>query len=396
MHVFLNALGATCSSGVTYLRNVIPRLSTRTGIRTTLAVSPEFREEFRRHANVTVLNKNFGRSPATRFWQEQTILPHLVRESGADVLISAGNFAMHHSPVPQILLSGNAIYTSKDFFRDLRTRGAYGLWLDTHARGFFARRSVAWADCTVAPSQWFAREIQRWAGRDAVDIYHGFDPSQFFADKTPLPEEIQRKLTVGADTLRLLFVTHYNYYRNFETLLRALPILRERLGAGRKLRLFLTCELRSGCNPGSYRPESAAAVVNDLGIREEVVELGSIPYRSLHHVYKACDVYVTPAYAETFGHPLVEAMASRLPIVASDLPVHREICGRAALYFERFDPADLAEQVLKLARSSESQAELAVRGLARSRDFSWAKHVNEVLALAETLLADKVPPMFAA
>lgn len=389
MHIFLNALGASCSSGLTYLRNVIPQLLRHAGIRTTLAVSREFREEFGRRSNLACLQHDFSRRAARRFWQEQTMLPGLIRRSGADVLISAGNFALWRSPVPQILLSGNALYTCGDFIRDLRARGEYGLLLDTIVRGFLARRSAGWADATVAPSEWFAEQIRRWTGAGAVCIHHGFDPAVFFADSSPLPMEIQKKLD-AQHALRLLFVSHYNYYRNFETLLRAVPMVRERLG-GRKVRLLLTCELQRGRNPGSYRPERAEELVRDLGISEEVVELGTIPYGLLHQVYRACDIYVTPAYAETFAHPLVEAMANKLPIVASDLPVHREICGSAALYFPRFSPDELAEQILRLARSTELRAELSFQGLTRVRDFSWAKHVNQLRALAAGLIRDREP-----
>jgi glycosyltransferase involved in cell wall biosynthesis len=118
------------------------------------------------------------------------------------------------------------------------------------------------------------------------------------------------------------------------------------------------------------------------------VELGAIPYHLLHRVYHACDIYVTPAYAETFAHPLVETMASRLPLVAADLPVHREICGEAALYFQRFLPQELAEQVLRLEASPDLRAALAERGQTRSREFSWEKHVEEILGLATRLVQD--------
>src|SRR5439155_1006809 len=96
----------------------------------------------------------------------------------------------------------------------------------------------------------------------------------FLHDPDPLPAEIQSKLDSGKDALRLLFVSHYNYYRNFETLLRAIPLLRERR-SGQKLRLYLTCKFRSEENPGSYHAEATAALVQELGISEEVVELGS-------------------------------------------------------------------------------------------------------------------------
>ena len=219
-------------------------------------------------------------------------------------------------------------------------RGEYGTSLDTRIKGIFARKSIHWADRTVAPSQAFADELQRWTGKQVTAIHHGFDHEAFFRDQSPLPEDVREKLESGKGHLRLLFVSHYNYYRNFETLFRAIPLLRQTLN-GRKVRLFLTCKLQDSENPGAYRTNQAAALIDQLGIREEVVELGTVPYRLLHQVYRACDIYVTTAYTETFAHPLVEAMASGLPIVASDLPVHREVCGEAAEYFPSFHVEDL-------------------------------------------------------
>ncbi len=147
--------------------------------------------------------------------------------------------------------------------------------------------------------------------------------------------------------------------------------------------MFLTCELRAGANPGAYDPERAAALVQQLGIRDEVVELGAVPYRLLHHLYRACDIYVTPAYTETFAHPLVEAMASKLPIAASDLPVHREVCGDAARYFPRFSPEKLAETVVEIAASKEVARQLIAAE--RSAEFSWRDHVEQLLEVASSV-----------
>jgi len=108
-------------------------------------------------------------------------------------------------------------------------------------------------------------------------------------------------------------------------------------------------------------------------------------YQLLHRLYGSCDIYVTPAYTETFAHPLVEAMAAELPVVASDLAVHREVCGGAALYFDRFSPEELATQVARIVESPDMSRTMTAKGLARSRDFSWQIHVDEILALAESL-----------
>lgn len=390
MHLFLNCLAASAGGGLTYLRNVVPHLSAHPGLRTTVALNPQLRAEIGSLPNISFLEIQTPANAARRFWLEQTTLPRMILKSGAEVLISSGNFALRRSPVPQILLAGNSLYTSPEFFRDLRTRRAYRMLLGTRIRGFLARQSVLWADRTVAPSQAFAQELRVWTGSNVVSIHHGFDPAIFFGNGNQLPAEVQSKLDSGKDALRLLFVSHYNYYRNFETLLRATPLLSEFLRP-RKVRLFLTCKLSSRENPGSYRAERAAALVQRLGVSDQVVELGTVPYHLLHHVYGACDIYVSPAYAETFAHPLVEAMASDLPVVASDLPVHREICSHAALYFDAFSPRELAERVVQVATSSALRGSMIERARQRSAEFSWAKHVNELVKLAATLKNSACP-----
>jgi glycosyltransferase involved in cell wall biosynthesis len=391
IRIFINGLAASAGAGLTYLHNVIPHLSAMPGVHTTLAVQPPLRKSFERLSNVDLICPPEISGTARRFVFEQTKLPQLIRKSHADVLISAGNFALRNSPVPQILLSGNSLYTSTDFFRDLRSRREYTMLVDNFVKGVLARRSVHWADLTVAPSQAFAAELQRWTGREPAVIHHGFDHTAFFGDRSPLADHIQEKLGQAEGCLRLLFVSHYNYYRNFETLLQALPLIRN-LVPQKPVKLFLTCKLERGANPGAYDGEDAARLVRDLGIQNNVVQLGSVPYASLHHLYRACDLYVMPAYAETFAHPLVEAMASGLPVVASDLAVHKEVCGESARYFPRFSPESLAQAVAQIARSSDLAAELSARGKERSADFSWLRHVERLLSLSACVrIPDSAP-----
>ena len=384
IHLFLNGLAASAGGGLTYLRNVVPELSARGDVRATVVLGPQLRSELHDLPNISVLEIPMPIESLRRFWREQTILPNLIRECRANVLISAGNFALRKSPVPQILLSRNSLYTSQEFFRDLRARRDLRLWLDTHLKGILAKRSIRWAARTVAPSRAFAGVLEHWSGKEITTIHHGFDRDTFFGDPGALPRDLEQKLEADSGTLRLLFVSHYNYYRNFETLFRALPLMRKGLG-GRKIKLFLTCTLRSEATAGGYHPEEAAALIQQLGLIESVVELGAVSYSKLHHVYRACDIYVTAAYAESFAHPLVEAMASGLPVVASNLPVHREICEAGALYFSTFSPKECAEQILRVATSEEMARDLLACGTLRSQEFSWRAHVEQLVDLASSL-----------
>ena len=386
MRLFIHALGASAGGGLTYLRNVVPHLAARSDVGVTVLAGEAAGAALAVAGNVQILaGSAVEQGTLRRFLWEQREVPRLIRKTGADVLLSAGNFAIRRSPVPQILLSRNSLYTSVDFIRDLRRRGEYRMWADTRLKGFFARQSVHRAELTLAPSAAFARELSAWAGRDVAALHHGFDQELFFQNETVLPLPTQEKLTEALGAVRLLFVSHYNYYRNFETLLRAIALLKPRRPT-RKIRLLLTCELAPGKNPGRYRTAEASALSQELRITEEVVQLGTVPYPLLHHVYRGCDIYVTAAYTETFAHPLVEAMACGLPIVASDLAVHREIANGAALFFEKFSPAGLADQVERLLDSPALRSDLRDNGLRRSAAFSWKAHVQQLLERATALV----------
>src|SRR5580700_9848262 len=182
MHLFINSLAASAGGGLTYIRNVIPHLAATPGLRVTVALSPSLRQEFRVSSNIEFLE--LETAAAKRFWFEQYGLPRMIRRCRADVLLSTGNFALRNSPVPQILLSRNSIYTSADYYRDLRSRHEYRMWLDTHVRAVLAKKSIHWANVTVAPSEAFAAELRRWTGENVVSVHHGFDHDAFTRDVT--------------------------------------------------------------------------------------------------------------------------------------------------------------------------------------------------------------------
>jgi glycosyltransferase involved in cell wall biosynthesis len=79
-------------------------------------------------------------------------------------------------------------------------------------------------------------------------------------------------------------------------------------------------------------------------------------------------------------------MSSALPVVASDLPVHREICEDAGLYFSRFSAEELAERILEIQASPELAQKLSRNGLRRANDFSWSTHVDRLLDMARNLM----------
>lgn len=393
----INALASTAGGGRTWLRNVLPRLARLSPpeMAWSVLVPPGEVEWYRELAGtqVRVETVAIGGGLVGRWWWEQRGLRRLIGERRIDLLLAVGNFAMWQAPVPQILFNRSDLNFSPEFRRDLRTRGEWRMWVEQLVKSFLAQISIREATVNVVPTRAFGERIQAAMKHPHLEfevLPFGFDADLFRSEgrRTNRPKP---PLAADESVWRLLYVSHYNYFRNFETLLRALPALdrQVRAGTGRGIELVLTTEIRPGAVYGGYDATAAAALIAELKLAPYLRMLGEVPYDELHALYGACDLFVCPSYAESFGHPLVEAMACGLPVMVADLPVHREVCGGrevdggAAATFAVFDPADLARGAVELLTDEARRHALRERGLARAQDFSWDAHVGRLIELAQ-------------
>ena len=76
--------------------------------------------------------------------------------------------------------------------------------------------------------------------------------------------------------------------------------------------------------------------------------------------------------------PLLEAMVYKIPLVASDIPVHREVAGNAAVYADPAKPEAIAKQIENVLTNKNLAEDLVANGTKRLADFSWddvAEHI---------------------
>ena len=78
--------------------------------------------------------------------------------------------------------------------------------MDTRLRSVFAKKSIRWADVTVAPSEAFAEELRAWTGAKVISIHHGFDRDAFVRNSEPLSSVVEYSLASAPGSLKLLFV----------------------------------------------------------------------------------------------------------------------------------------------------------------------------------------------
>ena len=114
----------------------------------------------------------------------------------------------------------------------------------------------------------------------------------------------------------------------------------------------------------------------------------SLSDKSLEHAYSHATALVFPSHVEGFGLPLVEAMQRKLPAMASDIPVFREIGGDYKAYFDLANPQSLSDLVTGMERSGEFPAAL---GLEQWRWLSWREASAQLVERIERNLHASLP-----
>lgn len=388
--ILINAVSVTAGGGVTYLLNMvnqIPKVDKENEYYIFVSSSMYSqlpRDEF---PNINLLAFNLSkRSLIYRLFWSQIAVYNFIKQKKIDVLFSSGNFGLFFSPVKQILFSRNPIYFSKDYERDLLRRKHYSQWLINKLKKIWSILSILCANVNLAPTRAFANCIKKhWEARKVnfITLSHGFNKDYFCRDKSPLDKEILEKLKLNKNYKRIFLVAHYNYFRNFETLIKAIPYLKKLVQE--EIMITLTTKIDEGLKYGDFDSTYASRLIDKLGVRSDIAMLGFIPYHRLHHLYKLCDVFVFPSYTESFGHPMVEAMAMGLPVVAADTDVHREVCGEAALYFKVFSEEDLAQKIAQILNDKNFYQRLREKGFERSQEFSWENHIKKLLDIMQNL-----------
>lgn len=226
------------------------------------------------------------------------------------------------------------------------------------------RATVRAASRIITDSEASAADIRAlWPKHPPIDVVPlGFDPPEAPEHETRVSD--RPYALAGGNRLP---------HKNFERLLHAWTLIPK----AERPRLVVT---------GSHGEDPLAPLVGALELEEDVQLLGWVAEDRLAELYGGASVYVFPSLFEGFGLPVLEAMARGCPVVASDIPVLREVGGDAAVYVDSRDPAAIASAVGSLISDANAREALGSAGRARAASFTWARTAAATVAVFRRMI----------
>jgi len=358
VRLLFNALHSKSGGGLTYLNNILPWMARDRDIDLHLCIH----EDQRVHLpdpleNITVHSLNFQQG----FWRllirEQIDIPRLAKRIGADVTFSPANYGPLLAPNSVVLLR-NAL--SVAFVeRRLVQLGYWALvYLGTFLSLLVSKRAIT---------------VSEYARNAASGGLIGLSGTQYTVVPHGVSEIFSPPDTNAERENFLLAVSDLYVQKNFKNLIAAMARLKPDHPG-------LTLKIAGRPIDDDYFQELKLKVAEEK-LDGEIEFLGGVPSQDLVGLYRRCGVFVFPSTVETFGNPLVEAMACGAPVACSDTAAMPEVAGDAAEFFDPSSVESMAQTIKRLLENQELRQNLSRKALERAKAFSWQRTADETSAV---------------
>lgn len=331
------------------------------------------------------------RAPKVLIW-EQVLLPmrllrdridifHAPCEAGLPVIKVCPYVLTYHGipeiSIAQLVVSGHFPGRLSEYLSEPpRTLRAW--WLRARSR-LFRKLYLRIADVVITPSEFSKGELLRFLKlpHGKVRVTHEAADDAFSHPVTRNEVEYV-KSKYGLPDRYVLFVGGFDRHKNAASLLRVFC----RLNA---MDSNLALVLVGG---GDLEPYQALAGELGLREREEVFFLQLIPDGELRVLYQRASVFVTLSWHEGFCLPVVEAMSSGAPVVASRFGAIPEIMNGGGMLVDPQRPEEVVTMLRDVLEHSDLREKLRERALARAHSFSWERTAEQTVEVYRELLSN--------
>ncbi len=315
-----------------------------------------------KHFSIKIIQK-----AAYQFW-EQLLLPGAVTRSKVDLLHCTSNTAPLICKIPLVITIHDVIYLESINFSGSAYQNFGNLY-----RRFIVPTVAKKAACILTVSAYEKKVIvdRLKIAEDKVRVVYNGVNKQFkpIEDKQAL-DAFRKKFALPEKFL--LHFANTAPKKNTIGVLKAFTLYCEKEMT--PLPLVLT-----DCSTDFIM--DLLKEVNATALKKHILILDYIPFSDIPLLYNLATVFIYPSHRESFGMPLIEAMACGVPVITSNTSALPEIAGGAACLVDPAKPAELCEQIQHLLGDPRLVEENREKGFINARRFTWeaAARITEMI-----------------
>lgn len=300
----------------------------------------------------------FSENSFTRSFWEQTILPLKIRTGGYDVLLNLTNSApvLFSCRVPQVLLIHDAGFRNTAWFSN------------------FFSSYLSWVIATAAKRGARLVTVSQTSARQLAEILPDAEPVSVVPNDSDEPPA-----GVAAKKFNYrygLFIGSLNPRKNISGAIAGF----QKFSTSRRddVRLHIV-----GGENSIY-----AALPPNLRDCPNVIFQGFVGDAEKWALLKGAEFLLLPSFLEGFGLPVLEAFKAATPVVASDIPVFRELFEDAVEYVDPHSAEDIGRGIREVVENRDKRARLIAAGQSMVKRFSWKSAAEKYVQILEETVAD--------
>jgi len=307
---------------------------------------------------------------APYFIWEQYFLPRACHKLKADILHCTANTAPLSGRVPLILTLHDVIFLEKS---NIKAKASWYQRLGNLYRSLIvstiAKKALRIITVSEFQKKLIVEKLQIPAEKVKV-IYNGADERFFDQYSQQQIYEILEKFNLKKGYI--FFMANTDARKNSKGVVRAYAqLLLHNPAAPRLVMKGLKKE----------QLQQLLKQENLEWLEKEIDLIGYVGYIDLPAIYQAASMLWFPSFSEGFGLPIVEAMASGIPVITSAVSCMPEIAGDAALFIDPKNPTSLAFAAQLILTDSELAEKLSANGKKRAALFTWDSAIKKTVAV---------------
>ena len=233
------------------------------------------------------------------------------------------------------------------------------------------RRSLSRGDRIIAVSQNTKTDLMDYFkvdGRKIRVVYSGV--TDRYRQRVPDTEIAARRTELGIERPYLLFVGNPKPHKNLDNVVKAYARALE-------LHDFEADLVCVGDREGmEFKIRQRA---EQMGLTDRIRLVGHVPEETLPALYQGAELFVFPTLYEGFGLPVIEAMASGVPVITSNTSALREVAEGYGHLVNPLDVDEIADAIAQCMADEDHRQTLVKLGLKRADDFEWGRTAEKTL-----------------